>query len=313
MDFIPKHYFISDPSFREEPFVNWDYTSTILVTAYDLLRNEPLLYYLESNSMSLREYMIDNGFPSSTKILADSGIFALEWFKSMRSNTFKIDFSYIKLKPEEVFYAYQIIDPDFLCPLDEIILASDSETVVEEKINRMKENIVDALDNFSTKKIIGVLQGIKEEDIVEIFDFEKEQGIHNFARGGMIPLYFKPEYCGVIKFTREITKKYPLHAFGIVRLNQVSCYGKCLGMDSFDTTIVRPLTAKLYYLTPELKKERFNDEVFLNCECHHCKLMKEYDYELMERPATKLMINLYLHNIMTLETYASKAIPFLKR
>ncbi len=296
----------------EEPFINWTYTESILITAYDLLKNESLLYYLDSNSLTLREMMIEHGFPQKTKIFADSGIFSLEWFKKIKGRTFNKDFSAVQLKPKEVLYAYELIDPDYLCPLDEIILPSDKEAVIKQKKLKIKNNILLALECFSSSKLIGVLQGIKSDDIAELFDFEKDQGIRNFARGGIIPLYYHKEYCDSIRSTRLITKHYSLHAFGLTNLNQVGCYGKCAGMDSFDTTLIRSLTSQMFFLTKKLQKKRFHVDLLSDCKCPYCIEAREYNYEYMDYPPSRLIKNLYLHNILTLANYSNNVVSVLE-
>jgi len=306
MEYIPKHYLLTNPVFWEEPFIDWKYTKSVLVTAYDLLRNESLLYYLDSHSMTLRELMIERGFPPSTKIFADSGIFSLEWFKLVNGRTFKQDYSNVHLKAKEVLSAYAIIDPDYLCPLDEIILATDKDVLVKEKIEKIKTNTLAALECFPSSRIIGIIQGIREEEITEIFDFEKEQGIRIFARGGLIPLFYKDSYCRIIRFTREITKNFLLHAFGLTKLNQICCYGKCLGIDSFDSTIIRWLTTQFFFLTPDLEIKRFNEDLLLSCSCTFCLELQDLQFALMDAPSANFTKNLYLHNVLILNEYSKE-------
>lgn len=86
MKFVPKHYLLSNPVFWDPIFIEWDYTESILLTAYDLLRNDSIIYDLHSKSMTLKELMRENGFPKKTKIFADTGIFMLEWLNSIREN-----------------------------------------------------------------------------------------------------------------------------------------------------------------------------------------------------------------------------------
>ncbi len=131
---------ITNPVFAEKPFISWDYTDTVLLTAYDLLKNDPLIYELHSNSVTLKEYMNDIGFPKTTKILADSGVFALEWIKRSKGKTFKQDYSHVSLKADQILSTYTLIDPDFIVPLDEIILPKDTEDEVKEKIQKIKNN-----------------------------------------------------------------------------------------------------------------------------------------------------------------------------
>lgn len=95
---------LTNPVFAEKLLIAWDYTETILLTAYDLLKNDPLIYELHSNSVTLKEYLNNIGFPKTTKILADSGVFALEWIKRSKEKTFKQDYSQAScVKPHTYF------------------------------------------------------------------------------------------------------------------------------------------------------------------------------------------------------------------
>lgn len=296
---------LTNPVFAEKPFISWDYTDTILLTAYDLLKNDPLIYELHSNSVTLREYLHDIGFPKTTKILADSGVFALEWIKRSKGKTFKQDYSHVSLKADQILSTYTLIDPDFIVPLDEIILPKDTEDEVKEKIQKIKNNILAALERFPTSKIIGVIQGTKERTMDEIYDFERSQGITSFARGGLIPIYRRNNlYCTVLRYTRQLTKGKKLHAFGVVSLNQLMCYGKCANVDSFDSTIARYLTTEFYYITPKFHKIRFNDEIIQACDCPFCHKLQQMNIKEMSFAGIELITNLYLHNTKMLNDFS---------
>ncbi len=311
MKFIPKHYLLSDPSFWDPIFIEWNYTDTILLTAYDLLRNDALIYFLHSNSMTLKELMRENGFPKQTKIFADSGIFMLEWFKLTKSKTFKQDFSNVNLPIEEIIEGYKLIDPDYLVAPDEIILPNEKEEVVKEKTEKIKEGILKTLDEFPKLKIVGVIQGTKKETMDEIYDFEKSNGITIFARGGLIPIKRKNNlYCNVLTYSRQLTTKNTLHAFGIVGLDQIKCYGRCAQIDSFDSTIVRALTAELYWIDSKLMKRRFNDQIINECNCDYCEELTELKLDRYEYASRKIMINLYLHNIKNIWKYCDNLKKF---
>lgn len=311
MKFIPKHYMLTNPLFFEPELIEWDYTDTILVTAYDLLKNDSIVYFLQSRGYTLKEYIRELGFPKQTKIFADSGVFLLEWIKKAKSSSLQQSFSTVKLRIEDIIDAYQLIDPDFLVPLDEIIFSYDSESVVKQKVSTMKDNIVTTLEFFPTKKIVGVIQGVNEETIYSLVDFEKEQGIRTFARGGLIPLYYTKHYCEAIHITREATKGYKLHAFGITKIAQIDCYAKCIGMDSFDSTIVKPLTSSLYFLEEDLKKKPFNEESVINCNCKYCSRIEEMLDRGISHPNFYFLVNLYLHNITQVYNYSKKLKPVL--
>ncbi|MHA1686014.1 MAG: hypothetical protein ACTSYD_06330 [Candidatus Heimdallarchaeaceae archaeon] len=304
MKFIPKHYMLTNPLFFEPELIEWDYTDTILVTAYDLLKNDSLVYFLQSRGYTLKEYIRELGFPKQTKIFADSGVFLLEWIKKAKSSSLQQSFSTVKLRIEDIIDAYQLIDPDFLVPLDEIIFSYDSESVVKQKVSTMKDNIVTTLEFFPTKKIVGVIQGVNEETIYSLVDFEKEHGIRTFARGGLIPLYYTKHYCNAIRLTREATKNYKLHAFGITKISQIDCYAKCVGIDSFDSTIAKPLTSSFFYLEEDLKKKPFNEESVRKCNCRFCKNLAEMIDRGIPKPNFTFTLNLYLHNITQIYKYS---------
>ncbi len=314
MEFIPKHYMLSNPIFWESSFIEWKYTDTILLTAYDLLRNDRLIYLLHSSSTTLKELARENGFPKETKIFADSGIFMLEWFKLMKGRTFKQDYSRIMLTTEQILEGYKLIDPDFLVAPDEIILPNEPEDSIKRKVANMKTGILKTLNNFPKKKVVGVIQGVNKEVMDEIYDFEKSQGITTFARGGLIPIKRRNVlYCNTLKYSRQLTVNHTLHAFGIVTLDQIKCYGRCANIDSFDSTIIRALTAELYWIDNKLEKHRFNDKIVNNCNCHFCKNLQGVNLKKYEYATKKILQNLYLHNIATVFNFCKRAQTFYSK
>jgi queuine/archaeosine tRNA-ribosyltransferase len=152
-----------------------------------------------------------------------------------------------------------------------------------------------------------VIQGTKKETMDEIYDFEKSNGITLFARGGLIPIKRKNNlYCNVLNYSRQLTAENILHAFGIVGLNQIKCYGRCAQIDSFDSTIVRALTAELYWIDTNLIKHRFNDQVIKNCDCIYCRYLTELNVSKYDFASEAIMQNLYLHNIITIYEQCKK-------
>lgn len=304
MKFVPKHYLLSNPVFWDPIFIEWNYTESILLTAYDLLRNDSIIYDLHSKSMTLKELMRENGFPKKTKIFADTGIFMLEWFKLYKGKSFNQDYSKITLPVNDVLEGYELMDPDLLVVPDEIILPMDSDSIVKKKIENMKENVIKTLDRFPKSKVIGVIQGLTSKTMDNIYDFEKSHGITIFARGGLIPIKRRNNlYCETIKYSRQITKENFLHAFGIVNLNQIKCYGRCANIDSFDSTIVRALTSELYFVDENLVKHRFSDEVLTKCDCYFCDRLRSLRLENYEYPGRSVIEKLFLHNIIAIKNY----------
>ncbi|MHA1707910.1 MAG: hypothetical protein ACTSVB_10085 [Candidatus Heimdallarchaeaceae archaeon] len=312
MQFIPKHYLLSDPSFWETKLIKWEYTDTVLLTAYDLLRNDRIIYQLQSNSMTLKELLYENGFPKKTKIFADSGIFLFEWLKLLKEKSFKLDYLKVNLPTKEILEAYKLIDPDFLVAPDEIILANDKKDDVKRKIDKIKNNAIKTLENFSTNKVVGVIQGVDEATITRIYELEKDLGIRNFARGGLIPLRRRKNmYCKALKLSRNLTNGSKLHVFGITSLSQINCYGKCAKIDTFDSTIAKAITGRLIWINKNLRKEKFDDQIINKCNCKFCKNIRKMDITNNRYISRELLENLYLHNIITISKYSKQINPFL--
>lgn len=69
-----------NPLFLEDDLMlDWIFSDTILVTAYDLLKNDTLLTRFQREGSTLREYFINKGFNKNIKIMADTCIFAYEF------------------------------------------------------------------------------------------------------------------------------------------------------------------------------------------------------------------------------------------
>ena len=72
-------YSFSNPLFTQHDLMlHWSLSDTILITAYDLLKNDFLVNHLVRTGSTLKEYLHSIGFNPKIKILADSGIFEFE-------------------------------------------------------------------------------------------------------------------------------------------------------------------------------------------------------------------------------------------
>ena len=58
--------------------LNWKLSNTILVTSYDLIKDEQLMIYLTRKGITLNEYLKEKGFNKDVKIVCDTGIFEYE-------------------------------------------------------------------------------------------------------------------------------------------------------------------------------------------------------------------------------------------
>ncbi|MFX1580036.1 MAG: hypothetical protein ACFFBJ_10345, partial [Promethearchaeota archaeon] len=76
---IPKFHFCSVPLFREEPLINWTFTKSVLFTAYDVFRSHD--FWIDSvinSGQTLKEALVDLGFPKTNSLVVDTGIFEME-------------------------------------------------------------------------------------------------------------------------------------------------------------------------------------------------------------------------------------------
>ena len=65
--------------FREEPLIYWPYTNVVLFTTYDIYRsNDFWLDKTVRSGMTLKEGLIELGFPKTKTLVADTGVFEIE-------------------------------------------------------------------------------------------------------------------------------------------------------------------------------------------------------------------------------------------
>ncbi len=76
---IPKFHFCSVPLFREAPLVEWTYTDAVLFTAYNVFRSHDFwLDEVMNSGATLKEALVDLGFPKCSSLVIDTGVFEME-------------------------------------------------------------------------------------------------------------------------------------------------------------------------------------------------------------------------------------------
>lgn len=293
---IPKFHFCSVSLFREEPLINWTYTDAVLFTAYDVFRsNDFWLDKVVSSGDTLKEALIELGFPKTNSLVVDTGVFEMEAKKAGISRDLGIDVD-IELTNAQIFEAYELSGADFFVAPDEIILPLDGPGIVKEKIDVIKENLLELLEIVPASKVIAVIQGQQREVVDRLLDFYRENGIDYFAVGGVIPLYHHDKNLlkKHLKYVRRATKKEWLHIFGLPRMSLLSYYLHEVQVDSVDTSTITYLTARRKYLVG-LKPEPVRLAKFEECDCPSCSVLTKD----MSTRSLQFFANLYIHNIVT--------------
>jgi len=292
---IPKNHFCSFSLFRQEPLINWTYTKAVLFTAYDIYRSTDFwLDEIINSGKTLKEGLVELGFPKGNTLVADTGVFEMEAKKAGIARNLGIEVD-IELTNNQIFEAYKLSGADYYVAPDEIILPQDNQTQIITKISKIKDNLLELLEVVPASKVIAVIQGHTEEVISNIYDFHREQGISCFAMGGVIPLYFhnKELLDNVLKYVRNLTKKHWLHIFGLPRVSLLQYYLHDIGIDSVDTSSLLYLTARRRYLIGS-KGVQVREAVFKDCGCEGCNNL---DPKVSTR-SSNFFVNLYIHNIL---------------
>lgn len=246
---------------------------------------------------TLKEGLMELGFPKDVTLMADTGIFEVEAKKAGISNKLGINVDF-ELSNEEIFQAYEISGADFFVAPDEIISPLDTKDIVRKKVTKIKNNLLQILSFFPSSQVIGVIQGCNSQTIESLFDFYKECGIRYFARGGVIPLYRYDTklFEQVLQKSREITTGYWLHTFGLPRVFLLTYYLRKLGFDSVDTSLLLYLSARKKYLIGiNSRPVRLVD--FSKCDCEGCRML----HNLRKNRAVygkEFFVYLYIHNIL---------------
>ncbi len=292
---IPKNHFCSFSLFRQEPLISWTYTDSVLFTAYDIYRSTDFWLDKTINSgKTLKEGLVELGFPEGNTLVADTGIFEMEAKKAGIARNLGIEVD-IELTNTQIFEAYKLSGADYFVAPDEIILPQDNQVEITTKIGKIKNNLLELLEVVPASKVIAVIQGHSEDVINDIYDFHREQGISCFAMGGVIPLYFhsKELLDSVLRYVRNLTKKHWLHIFGLPRISLLQYYLHDIGIDSVDTSSLLYLTARRRYLVGS-KGIQVREAVFKDCDCEGCNNL---DSKVSTR-SPNFFVNLYIHNIL---------------
>ena len=292
---VPKNHFVSLSFFREPPLINWEFTKACLFTAYDFYRSSD--FWTDSvmkSSMTLKEALVELGFPKSKTLVVDTGIFEIEAKKAGIARDLGIEID-IQLSNRDIFSVYDISGGDFFVSPDEIILATDDPSTIQAKVAKIKQNLLETLEHVPSSKVIGVIQGQTPEVIDYIYNFYVEQGVKHFAAGGLIPLYFhdKSLFQKVVRYIRKVTEEYHLHAFGLPIVKLLPYYLHKLGFDSVDTSTLLYLSAKRRYLVSDNPiPVRLAD--FTKCNCSGCNFIAA---EQPHPRHSEFFIHLYIHNV----------------
>ncbi|MHA2192475.1 MAG: hypothetical protein ACXAAR_03505 [Candidatus Thorarchaeota archaeon] len=306
---IPKNHFCSMSFFRETPLINWTHTSAVLFTAYDVHRSND--FWIDSvikSGKTLKEEMVDLGFPKDVTMVADTGIFEMEARKAGISRNLGIDVD-ISLSNRQIIEAYELSGADLFVAPDEIILATDEKTAIREKTSVMKDNLIDVLEIAKPEHIIAVIQGHDEKTMTDLFDFYRSHGIVHFAMGGLIPLwrYDKTLFRRVLHDARKLTRGFWLHTFGLPIISLLPFYLHEVGMDSVDTSTLLYMTARRKYLVGlNPRPVRLAD--FTLCECPGCRVLTP---EINPR-GHEFFIHLYIHNVQEAVKSINNGIEFIE-
>ncbi len=280
--------------FRKDPLISWPYTDAVLFTAYDIYRsNDFWLERIVSSGTTLKEGLMDLGFPKMKALVADTGVFEVEARKAGIAKELGIQVD-IELSNSQIFEAYELSGADYFVAPDEIVLPNETTESIQRKIETIKENLVGLLEFIHPSKIIAVIQGHAESDIDNLFEFYRDQGITHFAIGGVIPLYHhdKTTLERVLQYARKITRNFWLHVFGLPHMGLLHYYLHELGIDSVDTSALLYITARRRYLIGSYP-EPVRKAVFEECGCDGCQNLNPN----MSTTSSEFFLNLYIHNL----------------
>lgn len=285
----------TNPLFLEhELILNWNYSKAVLLTSFDLLKDEQLILELQRRGITLKEYLHERGFNKDVKLICDTGIFEYEVKKAKLQLAVP---EYEIFSQEDIFNAYRLINPDYLVAPDEIILQSDTRDQIKVKMGKMMLNVQKTLESFPKEKVIPVLHGFTKEDMNYYLDFLESEQLKIIARGGLIPLWneSKIKFKQVIKESEYLVRqKFDyIHSFGLPSLRTIKDYFYENSYDSLDTSILYYRTAQRRYLIDKGYFISVRNAYFSRCGCEGCQLMKSNTYK---PNSGDFAIGLYVHN-----------------
>lgn len=297
----------TNPLFLEhELILNWKFSNKILITCFDLLKDERILMNLQRKGMTLKDYLYEKGFNKNVEIICDTGIFEFEAKKAKLNIDIPL---YGSFSINDIFQAYQIIDPDYLVAPDEIILQSDTPGQIKAKQYKIIQNINQTLEIFPKNKIIPVLHGFSKETMEPYLDFLFSEKFQFIARGGLIPLWneSKLKFREVIKESEYLVRKKfsYLHSFGMPSLAVMKDYFHFNNYNSLDTSIIYYRTAQRRYLISRGYFISVRNAYFSKCGCAGCLSMQNNAYK---PNSSDFVIGLYVHNCIMLSNLTYKVI-----
>ena len=293
-----KFSFLNPLFLEHELILNWNLSNKILITCFDLLKDDHLILRLQRKGQSFKEYLHERGFNQDVLIICDTGIFEFEVKKAKLNIDVPI---YDVFSNDDIFKAYELIDPDFLVAPDEIILQTDKPDQLQAKLKKMTQNVSKTLELFPKKKIIPVLHGFSTETMTSYLDFLYSEKFSLIARGGLIPLWneSKLKFSEVITESEYLVRQYfaKIHSFGLPSLYALKDFFYYNSYDSLDTSIIYYRTAQRKYLIDKGYFISVRNAYFRRCGCSGCQLMEKTTYKPNSSDFT---IGLYYHNCQKL-------------
>ncbi len=271
-----KHLFPSYKEWRDKPFAPWKWSEEGAFFS--------ILSFFES-SLLQDDFSLKDSLQCPT--FMDSGAFAAE------TMGFTLD-------PYEVAEMHRITKADLIVPLDRIILAEDSEKIVEEKVAETLRNTEILLDFCPpSSEVVGPLQGLSPKLMKRMFDKYRELGIKKFALGGLVFQSNLNETLIRIKKAREITQGYSLHLFGKFlhpKLLKLAIKAKADSVDGYG--YILSSVRGLYILKDQYKAigEVFESQLDL-CACSACQESSVLDFQRGDKESQYALI---VHNIHAL-------------
>ena len=133
----------------------------------------------------------------------------------MDSGAFAAESMGFQLDPYEVAEFHSLLKADLIVPLDRIILATDPQKIVEQKVAETLKNTEILLDyRPNGSEVVGPLQGLSPDLVEKMFFAYRDLGVKSFALGGLVFQEDLFQTIERIKSARKITQGYFLHIFG---------------------------------------------------------------------------------------------------
>lgn len=206
------------------------------------------------------------------------------------------------LDPYEVAEMHAVLKADLVVPLDKIILAEDSDEVINEKITETIRNTEILLDYCPIKsEVVGPLQGLTPELIERMFYVYHELGIKKFALGGLVFQSSLKDTIERIRQARKITTGYPLHLFGRFLHPKLLESVIATGADSVDGYGYILNSVRGLYINFQEQNytsiAKITENDLKRCSCLACQENSLLDFQRGDQESQYLLI---IHNIFSL-------------